>query len=740
MNKEQLIYALIITLASFLLFFISLFIYSNMKNEQKEKFAKYRYCYIIIAYLTGYLLYFYGTFLQNDSLSGFNRVIYSSATSIGYTAKMILGGIDTGAVKTALTQNWYLISFSIIHIICFTIAELVVVNVFGKSIINYIRLKGFHSDEGIILMGNYEKIDYFLRHSRQRKRKILLIIDNEWTEKEKKEIYNYHRPILYMNKLTQDNFHKIPLRQKSDQSESILICLYENDRKTINTAAIVRNYLNLHPDFNLSCYFNLSEYETTRIVDENSALSKKDGKIRFFNKADLVARDFVERNTVFDLAPSCIIHPKSATVSDYDLFYCFIGFGELGQQLLKKTLINHCLLNCRYSASVFDKEGKELESLFYRRNPGMSGELANRYATITFHENMQVSSREFKEKFMSSLKKDNAIFVCLKDDLLAVQMALDMKRMIQNIIMDHKEVIHANIFIHVRSRGEYLKLITEQANDDCKTIQLHLIGANNEIYTYEKIVDETGDLLAKRIDRAYNVLKERKNDFSDEEDNLCWNRKSSQFNKNSSLMAAMNIKTKLQLIGLDLIRETDYQKHPERYVKIDHSQLFVLKDGTYHLNIVPSENESNGTYFDLSGNNKDYQALQQIYFQYDHPATNLARQEHQRWNLFHLVNGWDSMPYVLKDGEDYEYDANNPYEIITKNKNLFRHMDLVSWEELKKLQDYQVAHLIRKYGKKAEKDFVYQCDVLKFDYFTIFGLSAILKNSGFLIVQRKKPS
>lgn len=736
MSIRQFIYCLCITLLSFFLFFISLFLYSNMKSERKEKFAKYRYLYIVVAYVIGYILYFYGIWLKNSSMTGFNRVLYSIATAIGCTAKMVLGGIDTGAVSTALSQSWYLICYSIIHIICFTIAELVVVHLFGRSIINYVRIKSFRSNQGIVLLGHPEKVEYFLRHYKKTNRKVLLLIDKDWGEKEKRSVYDFHVPIVSVKQITLQAFSRLPWKQKTKQDKSILICLYENDRKTINTAAIVRKYLMEHESFNLQSYFNLVEYETTRIVDENAALTKKDGKISFFNKADLVARRFVEKNTVFDLALSCNIHPDTAMVSNYDLAYCFIGFGELGQQLLKKTLINYTLLDCKYYASVFDLKAKELESVFYRRNPGMNTTLAKSYADLHFYEDMDVSSNEFKEKLIQSLHQDNAIFICLKDDLLAVKMALDIKRIIRNARIDGKEIACANIFVHVRSHGDYLKLIAEDKNQN--DIQIRIIGANNTIYTYENIIDEMGNLLAKRIDRAYNILKERNNHYSDAEDEIAWNKKSTQFNKDSSRMAASNIKSKLQLIGLDLVKKEDLVKEAASYEEIDSSKLFILKNNQYELNIEPRKGDITPQYFDLSNNNKDYQALKNIYFQYDNPATNLARQEHKRWNLFHLINGWNVLPYQLKKDEDYEYDSDNPYAIVTKDKNLFRHMDILSWEDLKKMQDYQIAHLINKYGRENVKQIEYNCDVLKFDYFTMFGLSAILENSSYVVIKRLK--
>jgi hypothetical protein len=475
--------------------------------------------------------------------------------------------------------------------------------------------------------------------------------------------------------------------------------------------------------------------ELNDLLDVNTEITRKDGRIAFFSRSDLLAKEFINKYTVFDLLSTCNLDSSQALVDseNIDLRYFFLGFGETGRELLKKTFANNALIDCRYRAFIFDMKAKKLEAEFYQNCPGFLEELGKKYADFHFSDNIDVLSENYYTIIKENHAHDNCFFISLGNDLVNFRTAMHLKRVIENIALDLKTEICARIFVSIKEPGKYYQSLNANSGE---LVRISLIGNLQEIYVFDRIVAQREDLWGRRIDRAYRILKERNFDISKENDDLTWNSKSSHYKKESSRMAGINIRSKLQLLGLDLIPKSEYLQHPEYEALVGElfGEDYGLKEMVFQRDIPQP---SAPKYYDLSGNNADYERLKAIYRDYSHPATNIARQEHWRWNCFSLISGWRPLPYE----QDEPYALNVDYSIVNQNARLKRHMNLVDWEELVAFVPYVSAKISKQLNINEEElkaKIYYNNDICKYDYFTIFGLTAIIEGTDYLICRKKE--
>ena len=720
-----------IILVLFIVFFAAKFKINIKKLDSKFVF--------LILYLLGFGLYLYGILLETSNLNTFPRILYAIASTFSNSLKMFAFSLETGSVAIALESTWYMLSYIILHILAFCFSQFFIIRVFGKSIINALRLMTFHFHDRLILIGKPKLVMFLLDNIGEKQSfKVLVLCCQLWSEEERKKLLEYNVLTMKCDKIDEEVLEKAKVRNRKDKMRVSLISLFEDEQKTLDLAATIRKFIEEQKETeiaNFKAFLNFERMDYADLIDKNSSLTKKDGRINFFSRADLIAKKFINDYTILDLVDDYQLDSKRALLSSkLDLSYFFYGFGETGKQLLKKTFSNNALLDDKYRAYIIDLDAKEREREFHHHYPGLDEEIGKKYGEFHFSKNTNVLTDDFYKYLHNNISKNNVFFITLGNDLNNYKTALELSRIVENIILDTKREIKAKIFVNIRFQTAYYQVLKQASSEN---IEIILFGDLKEIYSYDRIIAARDDLWGRRIDRAYRILKEKNFEISKEIDNINWNNKTTQFKKESSKMAGLNIRTKLQLLGLDLVSKEEYLR-TNAYEALTTTSLF---DSHYNLNefkfssTLPEYKEEK-KYYDLSGSNQDYEKLRNIYQDYQHPATNLARQEHLRWNCFSLINGWRSLSF--KEHDDYSFDEN--YSIRSQNPALLRHMNLIEWEELVEYNNYVSEKVIKKakITTEEEKNLVYYSnDVLKYDYFTLFGLAAILEGTDYYICRKK---
>jgi hypothetical protein len=213
---------------------------------------------------------------------------------------------------------------------------------------------------------------------------------------------------------------------------------------------------------------------------------------------------------------------------------------------------------------------------------------------------------------------------------------------------DDKEYPRVRIFVKINEETIFADEKILNSTVEEITCKIETFGADEEILTEEYIIDEKLDALAKNIANRYEGGIETATAAN--EWNTC-----TQPHRESNRNAAMAIRVKLNLLGLDLkygskpdsdcigIFHTRYgtntafglraeRKRLEKDIKLarkDEESGIAIPDRILALKIKDE-------IIDLAGrNNEDFA---------DTARNNLAVLEHQRWNAFHLASDWTKLP------------------------------------------------------------------------------------------------
>lgn len=455
------------------------------------------------------------------------------------------------------------------------------------------------------------------------------------------------------------------------------------------------------------------------------------GCIHYINKYQKIAMDFIEHYPFAKFMDARHIDYSSTLVrKDVDINVCMIGFGKTNRQIFLTSVANNqflyeinsetALKKVKYH--IFDKDpaenNKNLNHSYYRLrnecldvNPDDYLPLPSLPAEENYYH-LDINEPKFYHRIrqiVSAKPNDiNFIIIGFGSDLENIDMA-------QKLVEKRQEWGHENlvIFVKVRALHKEQTLLEQEdcyfiANEqDCVYDINAITGDNifrmaqmrNEIYDLEyKITHEN----LRTVDSA--VVSENKINA-----NKNWYLRKTQLERESSLYSCLSLKSKLNLMGLDYCAESKNelsglteQEYYDIYAEgdtIDTSTYALTVDGkkivNYTLEFVPSK------------------------------RTNLAIQEHQRWNSFMISKGM--VPATINEILTEESVQNGKTTFTNgKNYKIRRHGNITSFEGLIKF---------RKLVAERDQTDELEKDVIKYDYQLMDDAYWLLKSCGYKIIK-----
>lgn len=478
------------------------------------------------------------------------------------------------------------------------------------------------------------------------------------------------------------------------------------------------------------------------------------GKVRFFNPYDVRARKFLMDFPITSLIPPVWINTgkgrlKTADEREYGkkepfkISNVFVGFGLTNRQLLKKSICNNQLLGIDYRAYIIDKDIDDKEKQFRNEAAGLfdyvdeNGTLrgaelipdSDRYFespleknNITFN-NIDALSVDFYKAVIKEAEQNDftQIIIALGDDKVSIETALELRQKLYEadlLKLNYAGNIYDRVKIFVKVKETNIicrdNILNDKFGINCP---ITVFGAQAEIFTDTYIIEERLDDIAKCIANEYWVTATKHGaDVPVTNIFTKWDALT-QFKRDSNRYAAMAIRVKLNLLGFD-ISEGD--------------------------SISPAVAEKYGAIYGIALANKQRKQRESGRFVdflerdgggiTDTARNNLARLEHQRWNAFHLVNGWTKL-------EKAKVGANTRQDEKAK-----QHACITTLEGLTELREKQANALIDEYAKthgdtlprdKALSD----ADIICYDFDVMDKLIDILnsnKHNGrqYIIIER----
>ena len=309
-----------------------------------------------------------------------------------------------------------------------------------------------------------------------------------------------------------------------------------------------------------------------------------------------------------------------------------VGFDKVGESLLYRLLnLGHFYNQEPIEITVFDYDIKVKEQEFLKSHP-INQEMCEKYWKIHFED-------EYTFYQQSELQYTQIIF-CSTDSQKSFQDAMRMMKSHASEIS--KDNIESYLYTDVHH--SISSLIDD---NEIEFKSLHTFGDFEKLCTYDVIVNESLDEMAKKSNYRYNEL----HNYNDEGKDIQtqW-RELESFLKDSNRMQVEHLPIKLQIVNKFLEKQ--------------------VKQGEYE-NI---KKEAMKRWFQFGGemiwdNMKDTKELAE-YIPLEVLDT-LAKVEHNRWNAFHILNGW-------KKREIPTYAT----EKIKKDTATKEHPCLVKWDDL----------------------------------------------------------
>ncbi len=577
------------------------------------------------------------------------------------------------------------------------------------------------------------------------------------------------------------DIHLLVLKLKETREKINIIIVEENEKDKLDFCSQFVRYVQQCDECllkNISVVvFGNREHEDIYIRFEKQAR----GCLIYINEYSQVAINFIEKYPITHFMTKEHLDIKTGIVkANLDISVAMIGFGNTNQQLFLSMVANNQLLtkdkeeeialkkikyHCfdklhtarhknlnqnyfKYKYSFFDKDGQYcVNKEDYLELPEVPAEEHYHYFDI----NEKSFYEDLKEISVGEAEKLTQIIVSLGDDYNSLDVA-------NKVVIKLKEwnAKDCHVFVRIRDK-EILKNINILLDKEYCTP----FGAEDEaVYNYSNIVIEKYREMAIMRNYIYDIEKDMEPQTISQdkmnESRIKWFTKKSVAERESNLYACLGLRSKLQMFGLDFEPKRHEEQLAETMLEIKNlSDKTADKTRKQHKNKLKelklcvnrlrreirnkaeqvseehkalSEKEFMDYYAHGDQLNIGYNPSSKGYFvKYDlnnkkSLRTNLAIQEHFRWNAFMIVQGFvpSSKNMISNEKADGSYTNGKSYERRY-------HGNITTFEGLKEYRK-----IIAERDNKTEEE----CDVIKYDYQLLDGAYWLLNANGFKIYKR----
>ncbi|QPH92732.1 NAD-binding protein [Campylobacter concisus] len=353
--------------------------------------------------------------------------------------------------------------------------------------------------------------------------------------------------------------------------------------------------------------------------------------------------------SVYDNAAQTLFmkHPLGENVDTIDndsVNLAIVGFDAAGLSVLYRALaLGHFFNDKPLNVTIFDNNHEKKRAEFLKLYPISlkAGGIIN--WNIYFKDDGELFNKDGIENF-------NQIIFCKTN----VQASLtDIARIIKNqsALLEKKQ-----FFIFIDKHDGIKGIANDIKIEDTDVIPF---GDFSQICSYDVVVNEIYDKMAIRADQRYNELHDPGTKHETKWDTL------SPFLQDSNRMQVEHLPIKLKAIN-KLLSENRFLEYDEAKEKAQDKWFDLMLNGQKISDIkkIKLWDEINGakilaTYISLDDIEK------------------LAKMEKHRWNAFHILNGWTTIP--KPEGQNYPY---------RKDDNKKEHALLIDWDELEEASKY----------------------------------------------------
>ncbi len=722
--------------------FVMLFCRGRTKDiEFLESFKKGQFA---IVYLTAIPLYIIGFMYSGKD---FVKAFFSSVSKI---IELVVLKYDFDCIEPLMDNNSF---YKVTVFICFAMAGLnivfVALSVLSRRIWEFLRknkIRYCPKDRIFIFGNNPRSLDIYTSDT-ERNKIIIDDISSEDCERYFKENISYladtdedavdeifkKRPFAVFRRKIYERAQK-----DSTDSRNMVIINTENDERNMRICRRMIEEIESRDDegkeelFKTLRIFVFGDLAYEAIYEDIE--SDGCGCITFINKYKKIASDFIERYPLaYFMTDKQIDYETSLVKDDVDINFFMVCFGNVSRQTLLTSVSNNQFLTKgengrpevkRVKYYIFDKAearcNKNLNHSYYRYRDEKDTYDPTEYLPLPSLPAdevpycIDINNEQLYAKIKECVqgKNDaNFVFISFGNDLENIDMA-------QKLVAKRREWgKDFVIFVRTHTRSKEQEKLEREG---CL-----FIGNEKEIvYNIDKILSDRIQKIAIARNEEYDledaISKQRKDnpDFVVTDEFVAaekyksfknWHSDIHRLMRESNIYAALSIRAKLNLMGLDYcevgandkeaLREDEYL---EIYAKNDMPKYSGKKANCGRKIIEHSIDFRNSR------------------------RRNMAILEHYRWNAYLISKGF--VPATLQQIKEEETVVNGKSKHTNgRSYVLRRHGNLTTFDGL-----IQYRELVAKRDNCKEED----CDVIKYDYQILDDLHYFLTKGGYKIVKK----
>jgi hypothetical protein len=366
--------------------------------------------YFIVALFTGTILYSFALF-HKDAAEHISSPLFVIMRGLTYSLKSFLGDFNVSAVSRLADESPFFYVAVIVHFFASMILTfLVVIKLFGKNIINLIRVFLVSRGKKYIVISGEGQAGIFLSNlPRKQKQHTIVVLPPPQIGKK--------------NDLIDDGYAVVTIKEDKKGKEGIydtffsalkrsgamyckhetkVISMSEQDETNLTVAMIITDYimgeLNLVKEGGRISLAKEQEDKLTKMkldayimysflerAEHFSFIENALGRVRFFNPYKIRANKFLWENPITKLIPFNWIDTKTAKLkmsgkegrNVCKINNIFIGFGFTNKAILKSSIVNNQLPNVDFNALIISQDAIKQEKLFRNSAIGLFDKIEN---------------------------------------------------------------------------------------------------------------------------------------------------------------------------------------------------------------------------------------------------------------------------------------------------------------------------------------------------------------------------
>jgi len=648
---------------------VLLFIAFIVVKKKITKLGKTILWFFLPVYVISWALYFCAIFSNDSGIPLFMKIIQTSVVALKCFALDLNISIVSDLVKSnvvytiALCLMWFLASLNTIYILL-----LAIFTGFKDSIRSKIIKKKSHY---IIVLDKLEQLDAVSNLNLPS----IIILNNSFELKNDARKFSCKKYCFIYN----DNKKNALLAAGINTKGTIVLSLSVNEELNLAYLNILNDMI---PNYNQT-FINYDSFDVSKYINQNK-------NINIYNMEDLVARDFISKYPLYQEINPEIIDFKHAMLKDTNIRHFFLGFNKYSEQLMCTIISNYQIINDKLHLFICDDDSNKFIDQFngkYFVNKHINDIINDPVEKKKYFDlepsrfelnsiSYEKNSYELKTQLLASKGNYNLYYIDYDNDKINFEKAIELDDFLKSFQVE-------NYKIYVRfSKNNQFNI------KELKKRNISIYGDNESILSKRIIIDQSLDLLAKNVNYYYSKMYgNASNELTVDE---LWD-KLTLIDKNSNRSAAMNIISKLNLLGLTLSKD---------------SNLKGISDDEY---------------FKIYANSNLNRSLDMDDYNFNNARINLGILEHYRWNNFQIFNNIHPMKKeLIFKGDKYN----------RRNKELKLHSNILSFKGLLDLEKY-----LANWDKLSQKDKTEYSQIFIKDFDLMDNLPSVIEKTGIKIVR-----